>query len=89
MRTYKTSCLKIQYIGLHQDILVLLLNGGYFYSRTVSNIGISVADLCYGFSYKFYENKNDSNSVRPIVTLKSNAIDLSIKYEKDNIWRLK
>lgn len=62
--------------------------GGYFYSRYMNNEGVKVSDLCYGFSYHFSESTKRSG-IRPVVTIKAEAIDLSINYDKDNIWRLK
>ena len=37
----------------------------------------------------FDKTSNNTSAVRPVVTLKSDTIDLSINYDKDNIWRLK
>lgn len=48
--------------------------------------------LCYGdgaSSSGLYETTLTIFAVRPVVTLKSDVIDLSINYDKDNIWRLK
>lgn len=49
----------------------------------------SASALCIGKSSDLFENTSSGCAVRPVVTLKSDTIDLSIKYEKDNIWRLK
>ena len=72
-----------------RGILLLVLNGGYFYSRRATSSGIGPIDLCYGFNYNFYDTKIDYYAVRRVVTIKSNVIDLSINYNRDKIWHLK
>lgn len=85
------------------NIQNMLVNGNYWLSNrkistgsyayfsvcTVYDRFISGNDLFAGGDYKFVELTKSDYGIRPIVNLKANTIDLSINYDKDNIWRLK
>ena len=63
-----------------------------YFSANVINAGgggVGATSIVVGQEtvYGGYTTKN--LRVRPIVTLKPDVIDLSINYEKDNVWRLK
>lgn len=60
-----------------------------FYARTVNSGKMQVNRFSYGNASILSQFENNNCAVRPVVTLKADVIDLSIKYDKDNIWRLK
>ena len=86
------------------DIQNMLFNGNYWLaSRCIYN-GLSDADfsvcdvygdntntygLCSGYSSYLYENTCSFCAVRPVVTLKSDIIDVSTNYSTEGEWKLK
>jgi len=86
------------------DIQNMLFNGNYWLaSRCVNTISNNagflvrrvygdVTDaltLCYGVSYGFYVDAYSDVAVRPVVTLKSDIIDVNTNYSTEGEWKLK
>lgn len=62
----------------------------YYNVIVVNKESINRNAMCNASAYNLYENLNSVNySVRPIVTLESNIIDLSTDYELTGEWKLK
>ena len=63
----------------------------YFRIHNVGNTKVYAEGLCNGNMFSLDQYTLSNFAVRPVVTLKSDVIDLSINYDKDNIniWRLK
>ena len=60
-----------------------------FHVRYVHDSNASSDFLCYGNSSCFSENSYDGCAVRPVVTLKSDIIDVSTNYSTEGEWKLK
>ena len=61
-----------------------------FYVRMEYGGNVHAHNLCYGYGiYDLDENTGANCAVRPIVTLKSNVIDLSTNYSEEGAWKLK
>ena len=86
------------------DIQNMLFNGNYwlasrcidtsfsnahFNVRIVGGAYASTNSLCYGNSSRLYEYADSSYAVRPVVTLKSDIIDVSTNYSTEGEWKLK
>ena len=85
------------------DIQNMLFNGKYwlasrcidtfgsadFHVRYANGDGANSDFLCYGNSSDFYESTYDDCTVRPVVTLKSDIIDVSTNYSTEGEWKLK
>ncbi len=86
------------------DIQNMLFNGNYWLaSRCVNTIsnnagflvrrvygdGTDALTLCYGVSYGFYVDAYSDVAVRPVVTLKSDIIDVNTNYSTEGEWKLK
>lgn len=61
----------------------------YFLVRSVSGDYTSSGSLCDGHSSYLRENANSYYPVRPVVTLKSDIIDVSTNYSTEGEWKLK
>ena len=86
------------------DIQNMLFNGNYWLaSRCVNTIsnnagflvrrvygdGTDALTLCYGVSYGLYVDAYSDVAVRPVVTLKSDIIDVNTNYSTEGEWKLK
>ena len=86
------------------DIQNMLFNGNYWLASRCINTGSSFASfngrrvygdhtgpygLCYGESSSLDEHTDTPNAVRPVVTLKSDIIDVSTNYSTEGEWKLK
>ena len=86
------------------DIQNMLFNGNYwlasrcvntisnnagFFVRRVYGDGTDALTLCYGVSYGFYVDAYSDVAVRPVVTLKSDIIDVNTNYSTEGEWKLK
>ena len=63
--------------------------GTYFRVRLVYDASTSEYSLCTGSSSCLNENSYSSFAVRPVVTLKSDIIDVSTNYSTEGEWKLK
>ena len=86
------------------DIQNMLFNGYYWLAsrciytessyahnevRVMHGDSTGVNDLCIGFSSRFGGYASDRYDVRPVVTLKSDIIDVSTNYSTEREWKLK
>lgn len=87
------------------DIQNMLFNGNYWFAsrgidadsgralfrvRGVNGDSTNTPDLCYGNASSLHEYPgNDLHGIRPIVTLKSNIIDVDTNYSTEGVWKLK
>ena len=60
-----------------------------FYVNSVNVAYASIGRLCYVNSSGLYENTGRDFAVRPVVTLKSDIIDVSTNYSTEGEWKLK
>lgn len=61
----------------------------YFFVRNVYRDYASKSYLCLGYSSYLYESTYSDYAVRPVVTLKSDIIDVSTNYSTEGEWKLK
>jgi hypothetical protein len=69
--------------------IVTSYNQAYFDVRSVDGDDTDAYYLCYGYSSNFNEIARSSCAVRPVVTLKSDIIDVSTNYSTEGKWKLK
>ena len=64
-------------------------SSAYFYVRNVNGDNATADHLCYGRSSSFCGTTYSRFAVRPVVTLKSDIIDVSTSYSTEGEWKLK
>ena len=64
-------------------------SSAYLCVRYVYGSNTSAFNSCFGYSYNLTQNTHDWYAVRPVVTLKSNVIDINTNYDAEGEWKLK
>mgnify|MGYP005769338413 CR=1 FL=1 len=64
-------------------------SSAYFNVRRVHSSYVNGDYLCYGFSSNLYENTRSIYAVRPLISLKSEVIDIDAGYDETTGWKLK
>ena len=75
--------------GLASRCIHTKSNVAYFCVRGVYSNHANMDSLCDGFSSYLIENTYSLYAVRPVVTLKSDIIDVSTNYSTEGEWKLK
>ena len=64
-------------------------SSAYFFVRNVYGSGVHVNNLCYGYNSFLEGNPYRLYAVRPLVSLKSEVIDIDAGYDETTGWELK
>ena len=64
-------------------------NDAIFDVRIVSTSLVGVGTLCFGRLWDFNEYTQSNYTVRPLVSLKSEVIDIDAGYDETTGWKLK
>ena len=64
-------------------------NNACFLVRRVDSSNVFGNSLCNGYSSALYENTFSNFAVRPLVSLKSEVIDIDAGYDETTGWKLK
>ena len=79
----------MEVIGSHLAVSILSLAMRTSMCTQLMGGGTSVTDMCAGLSSYLNAFARVGSAVRPIVTLKSDIIDVSTNYSTEGKWKLK